>query len=120
MLRLYQKVGLQSLNILKLKNLSLVFLLQEHPISLDTLITSIQDGLFSRFIFYSFSAKQKWRSTYTEAMTVSNNEIFKGFSADLCDKFRSNNTQKFVMTRAQGMQLDEVFSEALGHNSISL
>ena len=88
------------------------------PNQLDTLITSIQDGLFSRFIFYSFSAKQKWRSTYTEAITVSNNEIFKGFSADLCDKFRSNNTQKFVMTRAQGMQLDEVFSEALGHNSI--
>jgi len=88
------------------------------PNQLDTLITSIQDGLFSRFIFYSFSAKQKWRSTYTEAITVSNNEIFKGFSADLCDKFRSNNTQKFVMTRAQGMQLDEVFSEALGHNSV--
>jgi hypothetical protein len=88
------------------------------PNQLDTLITSIQDGLFSRFIFYSFSAKQKWRSTYTEAITVSNNEIFKGFSADLCDKFRSNNIQKFVMTRAQGMQLDKVFSEALGHNSV--
>jgi hypothetical protein len=88
------------------------------PNQLETLITSIQDGLFSRFIFYSFSAKQKWRSTYTEAITVSNNEIFKGFSADLCDKFRSNNIQKFVMTRKQGMQLDEVFSEALGHNSI--
>ena len=88
------------------------------PNQLDALITSIQDGLFSRFIFYSFSAKQKWRSTYTEAITVSNNDIFKGFSADLCDKFRSNNIQKFVMTRKQGMQLDEVFSEALGHNSI--
>ena len=88
------------------------------PNQLDTLITSIQDGLFSRFIFYSFSAKQKWRSTYTEAITVSNNEIFKGFSADLCDKFRSENAQRFVMTRAQGMQLDEVFSEALGHNSV--
>jgi hypothetical protein len=88
------------------------------PNQLDALITSIQDGLFSRFIFYSFSAKQKWRSTYTEAITVSNNDIFKGFSADLCDKFRSNNNQKFVMTRKQGMQLDEVFSEALGHNSI--
>lgn len=88
------------------------------PNQLDALITSIQDGLFSRFIFYSFSAKQKWRSTYTEGITVSNNDIFKGFSADLCDKFRSNNIQKFVMTRKQGMQLDEVFSEALGHNSI--
>lgn len=88
------------------------------PNQLDTLITSIQDGLFSRFIFYSFTTKQKWRSTYTEAITVSNNEIFKGFSADLCDKFRSDNPQRFVMTRAQGMQLDEVFSEALGHNSV--
>ena len=88
------------------------------PNQLETLITSIQDGLFSRFIFYSFSAKQKWRSTYTEAITVSNNEIFKGFSADLCDKFRSTKTQRFGMTRAQGMQLDKVFSEALGHNSV--
>ena len=40
------------------------------PNQLDTLITSIQDGLFSRFIFYSFSAKQKWRSTYTEAILL--------------------------------------------------
>lgn len=88
------------------------------PNQLDALITSIQDGLFSRFLFYSYSSKQKWRSTYTEAITVSNNEIFKSFSADLCDKFRSNNIQKFVMTRKQGMQLDKVFSEALGHNSV--
>ena len=53
-------------------------------------------------------------------MTVSNNEIFKGFSADLCDKFRSNNTQNFVMTRAQGMQLDEVFSESSDLNADSV
>ncbi len=88
------------------------------PNQLDTLITSIQDGLFSRFIFYSYTAKQKWRNTFTEAETISDDEIFKGFSSDLCDKFRNKNKQKFAMTRKQGMQLDKVFSEALVHNSV--
>ena len=87
------------------------------PNQLDSLITSVQDGLFSRFLFYSFVAKPVWKNTYTEGISRSNKEIFEDFSAALCDKFKSNSTQKFVMTREQGGKLDNVFREALGHNA---
>ena len=87
------------------------------PNQLDSLITSIQDGLFSRFLFYSFVAKPVWKNTYTEGISRSNKEIFEDYSSALCDKFKSNAIQKFIMTREQGGKLDNVFREALGHNA---
>ena len=87
------------------------------PNQLDSLITSVQDGLFSRFLFYSFVAKPVWKRTYTSEISRSNKEIFEEYSADLCDKFKSNATQKFIMTEEQGFQLDNDFSDALGHNA---
>jgi hypothetical protein len=86
------------------------------PNQLDSLITSIDDGLFSRFIFYSFVATPVWKDTYTESISRSKKEIFEDYSAALCDKFKSNATQKFIMTREQGGKLDDIFREALGHN----
>ena len=87
------------------------------PNQLDSLITSVQDGLFSRFLFYSFVAKPVWKRTYTSEISRSNKEIFEEYSADLCDKFKSNATQKFIMTKEQGSQLDKGFSDALEHNA---
>ena len=87
------------------------------PNQLDSLITSVQDGLFSRFLFYSFDAERVWKSTFTSEISRSNQEIFEEYSADLCDKFKSNATQKFIMTKEQGSQLDKGFSDALEHNA---
>lgn len=87
------------------------------PNQLGSLITSVQDGLFSRFLFYSFISNPVWKKTYTSAVSKSNKEIFEHYSAELCDKFKSDVTQKFIMTEEQGRKLDSIFSEALGHNA---
>ena len=87
------------------------------PNQLGSLITSVQDGLFSRFLFYSFISNPVWKKTYTSAVSRSNKEIFEHYSAELCDKFKSDVTQKFIMTEEQGRKLDSIFSEALGHNA---
>ena len=86
------------------------------PNQLNSLITSVHDGLFSRFLFYSYISEPVWKSTYTSQLDKSKKEIFADYSADFCDKFKSDNTQKFVMTEEQGGKLDKVFREALGHN----
>ena len=87
------------------------------PNQLDLLMTSVQDGLFSRVLFYSFNAEPKWKTTYTSGIIRSNEEIFEDYSADLCDKFKSNTAQKFAMTEEQGLKLDNTFMELLRHNT---
>ncbi|MFT5297645.1 MAG: hypothetical protein ACI9YH_003681 [Colwellia sp.] len=87
------------------------------PNQLDLLITSVQDGLFSRVLFYSFNVEPKWKTTYTSGLIRSNKEIFEEYSAALCDKFKNNTTQKFAMTEEQGLKLDNTFMELLKHNT---
>ena len=86
------------------------------PNQLDSLMTSVQDGLFSRFLFYSFGSAPKWKRTYTAGISRSNKEIFEDYSAALCDKFKNNVTQKFIMTEVQGHKLDSAFKESLNHS----
>lgn len=87
------------------------------PNQLDLLITSVQDGLFSRVLFYSYKAAPKWKTTYTSKIIRNNKEIFEEYSAALCDKFKNNTTQKFAMTEEQGLKLDNTFEELLIHNT---
>ena len=77
----------------------------------------MQDGLFSRFLFYSFNAEAKWKKTFTASASRSNEEIFENYSAMLCDKFKNNTTRKFSMTPEQGVKLDNTFEELLRHNT---
>lgn len=80
-------------------------------------MTSVQDGLFSRCLFYSFNAAPIWKTTYTSSLSRSNKEVFEDYSAALCNKFKSNVAQKFAMTKEQGLKLDNTFRELLIHNT---
>lgn len=87
------------------------------PSQLGTLITSVQDGLFSRFMFYSFKSEPIWKSTYTDKLSKSKKEIFEEYSNRLCDKFKRNKSQRFIMSKSQGETLDTVFTESLKHSN---
>ena len=86
------------------------------PNQLGALMTSVDDGLFSRFIFYSFNQPSKWNPTYTTAISKSKREIFQYYSQKLCDKFKSGVQQKFSMTKEQGLILDNTFAELLNQS----
>ena len=86
------------------------------PNQMNSLITSIEDGLFSRILFYSFISEPVWNKTYTSSLTKSKKVIFEKYSADLCEKFKSEVPQKFMMTKEQGAKLDNFFSDAHAHN----
>ena len=86
------------------------------PNQMNSLITSIEDGLFSRIMFYSFVSEPVWKKTYTSSLSESKKVIFEKYSADLCEKFKSNVPRKFMMTEEQGAKLDDFFSDAHAHN----
>ncbi len=111
------KSRVTDLEYCEIKEPKFSFTITGTPNQMDTLITSIQDGLFSRFLFYSFTSELEWKNTYTLKITNSKKELFTNYSADLCDKFKSNEKQKFYMTQKQGNELDRRFSNALNHNT---
>ena len=87
------------------------------PNQLDKLMPSVQDGLFSRCLFYSFVSEPIWKQTYTDNIRKSKSDYFNDFSAALCDKFKNNVPQRFMMTPEQGKSLDDRFREVLAHHN---
>jgi len=55
------------------------------PSQVLSLISSSEDGLFSRFIFYVFKAKQEWRDVSPLAHNYNKTEHFKLLSLDVRD-----------------------------------
>ncbi len=95
------------------------------PDQVKSILSSTQNGLASRFIFYSFQAPPKWRKTYTKHISDSKQSRFMKFTQDLCDKFSNQNIIKFNLTESQGAildktyeyQLDEKYNSYLGDSS---
>ena len=83
------------------------------PDQVKSILSSTQDGLASRFIFYSFNTPPKWRTTYTQNITQSKKNQFLKFTQDLCDKFSSQSNRLFNLTESQGQTLDNTYSELL-------
>ena len=83
------------------------------PDQVKSILTSTQNGLASRFMFYSFNTPPKWRTTYTLNITQSKQNKFLKFTQDLCDKFSSQSNRQFNLTKSQGQTLDNTYSELL-------
>lgn len=86
------------------------------PNQMNSLVTSVEDGLFSRIMFYSYISEPVWKNTYTSNLSKSKKVMFEKYSADLCEKFKSDVPRKFTMTEEQGAKLDNFFSDAHAHN----
>ena len=86
------------------------------PSQMSSLITSIEDGLFSRFMFYSYKAKAKWRDTYSEEASSKEN-YFNKISDKMFNIFSNKEKQVFKMTRSQGEKLNNRFRDILSFYS---
>ena len=80
------------------------------PDQVKSILSSTQNGLASRFIFYSYQATPKWKKTYTKHVSYSKQNQFIKFTEDLCDKFSSQEIRKFNLTESQGTILDDTYS----------
>ena len=89
------------------------------PSQMSSLITSIEDGLFSRFMFYSYKAKAKWRNTYSEEAS-SKEDYFNKISEQMFNIFNNKEKQVFKMTRSQGEMLDNRFRDLLSDYSSTI
>ena len=83
------------------------------PDQIKSILSSTQNGLASRFMFYSFNNVPKWKTTFTQSISQSKKKQFLKFSQDLCDKFISQNNRLFNLTQNQGEKLDSTYKKIL-------
>ncbi|MDA9680578.1 DUF3987 domain-containing protein [Flavobacteriaceae bacterium] len=81
------------------------------PDQVKSILSSTQNGLASRFMFYSFKTPPKWRRTFTKNISQSKQNKFLKFTEDLCDKFSSQSNRKFNITEQQGAIHFDTFKE---------
>lgn len=86
------------------------------PNQLEPLIKGVDDGLFSRFLFYRFKATPTWKDAYAEGIRKTKEELFSEYSAWLCDKFKDDKKRCFNLTPTQWNILNNTFSKALNYN----
>ena len=89
------------------------FLTTGTPEQVKRLIPSAEDGLYSRFLFYSYSIQYEWRSTFTESLSESVDEFMSAIGKEFCSNFSNKENRLFNITKEQGERLDKAFSSKL-------
>ena len=74
------------------------------------LITSTEDGLFSRFLFYSFATEFKWKNTLMD-IEPTKQIYFDEFNAKMCKLLSQNKQRKFRLKDSQINAFDTRFKD---------
>ena len=67
-------------------------------------------------MFYWYIPENVLNNTCTSNLSKSKKVMFEKYSADLCEKFKSDDPLKFTMTEEQGAKLGNFFSDAHAHD----
>ena len=74
------------------------------------LITSTEDGLFSRFLFYSFATDFKWKNTLLD-IEPSKQIYFDKLNANMCDLLNHSKQRKFKLQEHQIKAFNDCFED---------
>lgn len=71
------------------------------PKQVGRLFKTSEDGLFSRFMFYSFTSTIKWNVDYSQKVEDSKDTIFKNYASEIGDIISNENEVIFMLTEEQ-------------------
>lgn len=74
------------------------------------LIPSTEDGLFSRFLFYSFASDFKWKNTLVD-IEPTKYLYFKSLNEKICNILSDSVDRKFSVTQNQNEKFNNCFEE---------
>ncbi len=85
------------------------------PGQVTGLISSAEDGLFSRFMFYAFKVDQHWIDPSPYGNSINLNDHFQGISEEVFNLFNFLASQKTTITLSQNQwqELNEVMKKSL-------
>lgn len=105
---------------IEVKQPQLAVALSGTPNQVSNLIQSAEDGLFSRFIFYSFKTEQKWRDVSPLGGGVNLTALFEKLGKQVFDLFGFLNSSpsNVQLTAEQWQQINHTFSKWLNDVAI--
>jgi hypothetical protein len=74
------------------------------------LIPSTEDGLFSRFLFYTFNSDFKWKNTLMD-LEPTKHLYFNSLNEKICNLLSNSIDRKFSVTQSQGEKFNYCFEE---------
>lgn len=80
------------------------------PEQVAKFIPSTENGLYSRFLFYSFSEEFEWNDTLLTIEPTKHN-YFEELNAELCKLLSESNPRKFSLTNDQAIRFNKKFRE---------
>lgn len=104
----------------ELQNPRLSIVMTGTPGQVKGIIPSTEDGLFSRFMFYSFRTEPNWRNVSPKAQLVSYEKFFSALSGVIADYSESiqETSVQFLLRENQWDMLNQTFTERL-ENSVT-
>ena len=90
------------------------------PSQVTGLIKSVEDGLYSRFVFYAFESKSDWRDVSPQSGRPNLTEYFSTLANEVLAviEFNEQYPAKFDLSKEQFVKLNTYFSEALSKLSL--
>lgn len=100
---------------IEVDNPRLAVALSGTPKQVYNIISSAEDGLFSRFVFYTFKTDSKWRSPSPYDSTVNLTEHFASLSMRVLDMidFLEDNPTEINLTKEQWDRFNPIFEKYL-------
>jgi hypothetical protein len=88
------------------------------PNQVSKLIASSEDGLFSRFIFYSYAVEPKWRDVSPAGQGITLNDHFEELSKEVFQRIKAiDRDLEFVLTSSQWDKFNSRFTSSLDQTS---
>jgi hypothetical protein len=78
------------------------------PEQVTKLIPSTENGLYSRFLFYSFSEEFVWNDALL-TIEPTKQLYFEEFNSKICERLSNNQIREFRFTEEQSIKFNEVF-----------
>ena len=89
------------------------FLTTGTPDQVNKLIPNAEDGLYSRFLFYTYSIPIEWRDTYTRDIGDSLDVVLSKLGESFYKNHKNGEERSFRLTPEQGRKLDTTFKEQI-------
>ena len=89
------------------------FLTTGTPDQVNKLIPNAEDGLYSRFLFYTYSIPIEWRDTYTRDIGDSLDVVLSKLGESFYTNHKNGEERSFRLTPEQGRKLDTTFKEQI-------
>lgn len=109
---------------IELKDLHIAIVLSGTPKQVTRLLPSAEDGLFSRFLYYSFEDNQAFLNPFKSFKSDNYIEFFKKKGEDILKIYEFLKNQykpySFEYTEKQGVRFTKIFNQMLSRNQLLL